>query len=325
MKAVVITQPGGPEVLALEERPDPVPAAGEVRVRVRASSLNRADLLQRRGLYPPPPGYPADIPGLEFAGEVEALGEGVARWRIGDRVMGLIGGGGHAELVCAGEDELLAVPDRLDWPAAGSTSEVFMTAFDALFCLAKAEAGERVLIHAVGSGVGTAAAQLCQAMALATAGTSRSARKLEAARELGLELPVDGGAGWVDAVSQWTGDDGVDVVLDLVGGSYVSGDIQVLAERGRIVLVGLVGGSRADVPLGLLLRKRGSLIGTVLRSRSPEERVALVRDFAERALPLIADGSIAPIIDRVYDFSEVVDAHRYLESNESFGKVALRW
>lgn len=325
MKAVVITKPGGPEVLALEERPDPVPAAGEVRVRVRASSLNRADLIQRRGLYPPPPGYPADIPGLEFAGEVESLGEGVARWRIGDRVMGLIGGGGHAELVCARENELLAVPDRLDWPAAGSTSEVFMTAFDALFRLAKAEAGDRVLIHAVGSGVGTAAVQLCRAMGLATAGTSRSARKLEAARELGLELPIDSGAGWVEATSEWAGDDGVDVVLDLVGGSYVAGDIKVLAERGRIVLVGLVGGSRADVPLGLLLRKRGSLIGTVLRSRPVEERVALVRDFAERALPLIANGSIAPIIDRVYDFSEVVDAHRYLESNESFGKVALRW
>lgn len=325
MKAVVITRAGGPDVLTIEERPAPEPGMNEVRVRVRASSLNRADLLQRRGLYPAPDGYPADIPGLEFAGEVDALGAGVTRWKVGDRVMGIIGGGGHAELVRTHEEELVRVPDSMDWATAGSTMEVFLTAFDALFRLAEAKPGDRVLIHAAGSGVGTAATQLCRVMGVAACGTSRSPEKLVAARPLGLEIGVDSRGDWVTAVAEWAGSDGIDVVLELVSGPYIAGDLRLLATRGRIVIVGLVGGVHARVDLGVLLQKRARMIGTVLRSRSSAERIALVRDFEERALPFLINGEVAPILDSTYPFEKIAAAHEYLESNESFGKVALHW
>lgn len=325
MRAVVITEPGGPEVLKIEDRPDPETTANQVRVRIRSSSVNRADLLQRRGLYPPPVGYPADIPGLEFAGEVESIGPGAERWKVGDRVMGIIGGGGHAELVCSHEDELLPVPAGWDWPAAGATAEVFLTAFDALFRLAEAETDDRVLIHAVGSGVGTAALQLCRAMGIAACGTSRSPGKLDAARSLGLEFGVNSGGDWIGPVEEWVGDRGINVVLDLVSGPYIAGDLRVLSTGGRIVVVGLVAGTHARIDLGVLLRKRARLIGTVLRSRSAAERAALVHDFEERALPLLENGEVGPILDSAYRFEDIAAAHEYLETNESFGKVALVW
>ena len=325
MRPVVITRPGGPEVLTIEERPDPEPGVGEVRVQVRGSSLNRADLLQRRGLYPAPPGYPEDIPGLEFAGEVEALGAEVTRWKVGDRVMGIIGGGGHAELVCTNQEELLPVPSDMDWATAGSTMEVFLTAFDALFRLADISADERVLIHAVGSGVGTAAVQLCRAMGIATAGTSRSDHKLESAHELGLGFGVNSGGDWVSAVGEWAGPNGIDAVLDLVSGPFIAGDFRLLATGGRIIVVGLVGGIHTRVDLGVLLQKRAQLIGTVLRSRSSAERIDLVQDFEKRALPFLTNAEIAPILDRTSPFEDIAAAHEYLESNESFGKVALLW
>ena len=325
MKVVAITRFGGPEVLRIEERPRPDPGPAEIRVRVHASSVNRADLLQRRGRYPAPAGFPQDVPGLEYAGEVESVGPHSMRWRPGDRVMGITGGGAHAEFICVPEDEALAVPANLSWEVAGATPEVFLTAFDALFAQAELEEGESVLVHAVGSGVGTAAVQLAAAAGHVVFGSSRTGEKLEGAVALGLTHPLDASSNWVAEIEALTSGGGVDVVVDLVGGRYVEEDLRVVAERGRIVVVGLVAGARAEIDLGSLLRKRARLIGTVLRSRSSAEKVALARDFEHRVLPLLSSGRVHPVIDRVYPFEEVVAAHRLLESNATFGKVALRW
>lgn len=326
MRAVVITAAGGPEVLEERERPTPEPGPAQIRVRVRASALNRADLLQRRGGYAPPPGVPADVPGLEYAGEVDAVGAGVGMWAPGSRVMGIVGGGGHAEYLCVHEREALAVPDGMSWEEAAAVPEVFLTAYDALFAQLGVRMGERVLIHAVGSGVGTAAVQLLRVAGAISIGTSRTAAKLERARELGLDHAVDASAGdWAARVEELTGGEGVSAVLDLVGGSYLAENLRVLAPRGRAIVVGTVAGGKGELNLGLLLRKRLHLVGTVLRSRPLEEKIALARDFADHVLPLLASGRVKPVVDRVLTFAEIHEAHALLESNDSFGKVVLRW
>jgi NADPH:quinone reductase len=324
MKALVITGSGGPDVLRLADRPEPEPGPGEIRVRVRASALNRADLLQRLGRYPAPPGAPRDVPGLEYAGEVDAAGEGAGLWAVGNRVMGITGGGGHAEYLIVHEREAVRIPKNLSWEEAAAVPEVFMTAYDALFRLLDLGVGERVLIHAVGSGVGTAAVQLAHAAGAITLGTSRSPEKLQRARELGLDvaLPIDG---WAERVEKETDGLGVQGVLDLVGGSYIPDDVRVLAVGGRIAVVGLLAGARADLDLGLLLRKRASIIGTVLRSRPLEEKIALARAFSKRVLPLLSSGRVHPVIDSVYRFDQAAEAHRRMESNETFGKLVLKW
>lgn len=325
MNAVVISRPGGPEVLEMRERPVPEPGAGEIRVRVRASALNRADLLQRRGRYPAPPGAPADVPGLEYAGEVDAVGEGVGLWAVGNRVMGIIGGGAHAEYVVVHEREAVRVPHNLSWEEAAAVPEVFMTAFDAIFGPLDLTVGERLLIHAVGSGVGTAALQLARAAGAITLGTSRTAEKLRRATGLGLDVAIDAANGdWVAAVEE-ASDGGVHAVLDLVGGAYLAGDLRVLTTGGRIVVVGTLAGAAAELDLGLLLGKRARLAGTVLRTRPLEEKIALAREFSKSVLPLLASGRVHPVIDTVYPFAQVVEAHRRLEANDSFGKLVLTW
>ncbi len=325
MRAIVITRAGGPDVLEMQERPRPEPGAGQIRVRVHGSALNRADLLQRRGHYPAPAGAPADIPGLEYAGEVEALGPGARLWPVGTRVMGIVAAGGHAEFVCVHEREAIPVPDELTWDDASAVPEVFLTAFDALFRQMRLRLGERLLIHAVASGVGTAALQLASAAGATVIGTSRSAAKLQRAAELGLEHPVDSSGGaWADQVDGMAGA-GVDAVLDLVGGTYLAGSLRVMAPRARLVLVGLTAGSRAEVDLDVILRKRLTIIGTVLRTRPLEEKIALAREFSATVLPALASRRLRPVIDRVFPFHEIGEAHRFLESNESFGKVVLRW
>ena len=326
MRAVVITRPGGPEVLEEQDRPRPEPGAGQVRVRVRGSALNRADLLQRRGNYPAPRGAPADIPGLEYAGEVEALGPGATLWPVGTRVMGIVAGGGHAEFLCVHEREAMPVPDELSWDEASAIPEVFLTAYDALFRQMRLRLGERLLIHAVASGVGTAAVQLAARAGATVLGTSRSPGKLQRAAELGLDVPIDAADGaWADRVERATDGRGVDVVLDLVGGSYLADSLRVMAPRARLILVGLTAGSRADVDLDLVLRKRLKITGTVLRSRPLEEKIALARDFSAAVLPALAARRVRAVIDRSFPFADIRDAHRFLESNESFGKVVLRW
>ncbi|HJR62989.1 MAG TPA: NAD(P)H-quinone oxidoreductase [Gemmatimonadaceae bacterium] len=326
MRAAVITGPGGPDVLALRELPDPVPGAEQVLVRVRTSALNRADLLQRRGGYAAPLGWPSDIPGIEIAGEVAALGPGATRWQRGDRVFGLVGGGAHAEYCVVHERTLARLPDGLSWREAGAIPEAFITAHDALVTQTNLRPGEHVLIHAVGSGVGLAAVQLCRALGAIPYGTARTADKIERARELGLEdgVVVAGDPSAIAApVARWTNGRGVDVVLELVGGAYVPASIAALANTGRLMLVGLVGGTSAPIDLGRVLRQRLTIRGTVLRSRPLEERIQVTRAFAAEVVPFLERGIVAPVIDSTFPLTEIRAAHERLESNATFGKVVL--
>jgi NADPH2:quinone reductase len=326
MRAVIISKPGGPEVLSIEDRPVPQPGPGEIRVRVHASALNRADLLQRRGNYPAPPGAPADIPGLEYAGEVDGVGEGAGLWAVGNRVMGIVGGGGHAEYVVVHEREGIRVPQNLSWEEAAAIPEVFLTAYDALFRQLDLTMGERLLILAVGSGVGTAALQLASAAGATVIGTSRTAAKLKQAKEMGLEVGVDTSKeDLAEAVNQATYGSGVHAVLDLVGGKLLEASLRVVALRGRVVVVGTTGGSKVEVDLGLLLRRRIHLFGTVLRSRPLEEKIALAREFSNAVLPLISSGRIKPVIDSVFPMDAIRTAHERMEENASFGKIVLTW
>lgn len=326
MRAVVITQYGGPEVLAIREVPDPPsPSANQVTVRVRAAALNRADLLQRLGRYPAPAGFPPDIPGLEFAGEVLETGPEVQRWKSGQRVFGITGGGAQAELVITPEDQLAEVPSNLNWIQAAAVPEVFITAHDALFATASLQAGESVLIHAAGSGVGTAAIQLARAAGAKVFGTARTAAKLEQAAHLGLSASIAVGdpSSIVEAVSDWTKGEGVDVVLDLVGAAYLDANLRSLAKRGRMVLVGTTAGAKGTLEFGLVMSKRLKIIGTVLRSRSAEEKASVTQQFQREVVPLLAAGSVRPIVDSTFRLDEVAAAHQRLESNATFGKVVL--
>ena len=326
MKAIVITQPGGPQVLEMQEKPKPEPGVGQIRVRVRTSALNRADILQRQGNYPGPPGAPADIIGMEYAGEVDAIGPSATLWKVGDRVMGIIGGGGHAEYVTVHERETIPIPRSMTWEEAAAIPEVFITAYDALFNRIGLRTGETLLIHAVGSGVGTAGLQLAHATGARVIGTARSAGKLEQARKLGLDVGIDSSGGdWAAQVEEAIGAGSVHVVLDLVGGNYLEGNLRVLGSRGRIVVVGLTAGATAALNMGVLLRKRIAIVGTVLRARPLEEKIALARDFSELVVPLFEAGRIKPVVDRIFSFAEIRAAHELMESNETFGKIVLRW
>ncbi len=324
MRAIVVREPGGPEVLKLERVPLPMPGRGQVRVRVAASGVNRADLLQRRGSYPAPPGWPADIPGLEYVGVVDALGEG-AEAEVGQRVMGIVGGGGYAEAVVVHARELVPVPEGMSLADAGAVPEVFMTAFDALFLQLRLVLGESVLIHAVGSGVGTAALQLAVAAGARVIGTSRTAAKLTRAAELGLERGIVAEGEWAPRVLELTGGRGVDVILDLVGGPYLAGNQKVLATGGRMIVVGVTGGPKAEIDFRTLMAKRASITGTVLRARPLEEKIALARAFADRVVPLLANRRLRPVTDAVYRPEQVADAHRRLEASDTFGKLVLLW
>ncbi len=327
MRAVVITEHGGVEGLEVRDvaRPES-PSADRVLVRVRAAALNRADLLQRRGLYPAPAGAPQDIPGLEFAGEVEEAGAYVRRFVKGDRVFGITGGGAQAEYITAREDELAAVPPNLTWAEAASIPEAFITAHDALFTQARLQPGESVLVHAAGSGVGLAAIQLARAAGARTFGTSRTQEKLARAGEYGLDEWVavgDEPSIIARAVGEWTNGRGVHVILDLVGAGYLAANLDALAAGGRLLLVGTTSGARAQLDFGLVMRKRLRIMGTVLRSRSPQEKAQATREFERHVLPLLERGLVRPVIDKIYDVEEVRAAHERLESNASFGKVVL--
>jgi NADPH:quinone reductase len=329
MRAVVISSYGGVEGIGVQELDTPpAPTADRVRVRVHAAGLNRADILQRRGHYPAPPGYPPSIPGMEFAGEVESIGDAVRTWEVGDRVFGITGGGAQAEFVVAPESNLARIPPELDWVEAGAMPEVFITAHDALFTRGCLHMGERVLVHAAASGVGTAAIQVAHAAGATVYGTSRTADKLQRIHELNLGLDKSvavGGqsANFVEAVQKWTNGAGVDVILDLVGGDYLAANLEALASGGRLICVGTMAGAKSEIDLGLLLRKRVTIIGTTLRGRSIEEKAEATRLFASSVLPLVSRGAIRPVIDRVYPADEIRHAHERMESNASFGKIVL--
>ena len=327
MKAVTIVSLGSVEGLEIRNVPDAPPATlDRVRIRVRAAGLNRADILQRLGRYPAPPGYSQDIPGLEFAGEVVEVGEEARAWKVGDRVFGITGGGAQAEFVTVPESTLAEIPANLDWAEAASIPEVFMTAHDALFTQCRLQMGERVLIHAAGSGVGTAASQLVNAAGAIAYGTSRTAEKLARAKEFGLIESVvvaNDSSEFAEAVKRWTNDAGVDVILDLVGAAYLKANLDSLVLKGRLIFVGTTSGAKAEIDYSVAMHKRLRIMGTSLRTRSIEEKGTATRLFAQHVVPMFASGAVRPVIDSVFPINEVRAAHQRIESNESFGKVVL--
>ena len=326
MRALVIAAPGGLEALQVREVECPQAVGDRVRVRVHAAALNRADVLQRRGLYPAPPGAPEDIPGLEFAGEVEQVGDEVRAWRVGQRVFGITGGGAQAEYVVVPENTLAEIPPNLDWPEAAAVPEAFITAHDALFTQAGLRMGERALIHAAGSGVGLAAVQLARAAGATIFGTARTAAKLERAREFGLDEAIvvdDDPQAFADAVRERTGGARINVILDLVGAKYLAANLDALAPQGRLLFVGTLAGANAPLDFRQVMAKRLRLIGTVLRSRSAEEKARATRLFAAHVIPLLARRAVRPIVDSIFPLADARAAHARMESNESFGKIVL--
>jgi len=326
MKAAWIASFGGPEVLEIRETAAPEPGRDDVLVRVRASALNRADLLQRQGKYPPPAGFPVEIPGIEFAGEIVESGAGVRKWKTGQRVFGLVGGAAHAEYIAIHQDLIAEIPENLDWAAAAAIPEAFITAHDALWVQAELRPGETVLINAVGSGVGLAAVQLVRAMHAVPYGTSRTAGKLDRAREYGMEdgfVVRDNFDHLLAAMEQLTRGQGVNVMLDLVGGPYLKACQKLMAVKGRILLVGTVGGGSYEIESRYMLSKRLQIRGTVLRARTLEEKIAATRAFAAEVVPLLAGGILRPAIDSKFPLDEIADAHRRLDSNQSIGKVVI--
>ncbi|MEX1182722.1 MAG: NAD(P)H-quinone oxidoreductase [Gemmatimonadota bacterium] len=325
MRAIVISKAGPPGVLQLrDDVAAPVPAPHEIRVRVHAAAVNRADLLQREGRYPAPAGVPQDIPGLEYAGTVDRVGEAADRWRQGDRVMGIIGGGGYAELVVTHQDEALHIPDGMGFSEAAAVPEAFITAHDALITRMRLIAGEALLIHAVGSGVGTAALQLAHRIGARVLGTQRSRWKLDRAAALGLDVAIDArGISFAAEVRAATGGKGVDGVLDLVGGDYMNENVRALAQQGRILLVGLVAGTRTELDMRAVLTKRATIIGTVLRARPLEEKVEAARAFERDVLPLLESGAVVPVVAEVLPLAQASRAHELLAGNATFGKVVL--
>lgn len=328
MKAVHIAKFGSIDALEIREIPNPPPpVASQVLVSVHAAGLNRADLLQVRGSYPPPFGYSLNMPGLEFAGEVKAIGDGVITWSVGERVFGITAGEAQAELLLTDSSLLARIPENLSFTEAAAVPEAFITAHDAIFTLGDLKENETLLIHAVGSGVGLAALQLAKARGAFVIGTSRTAEKLERCKNFGLYAAIVTGemADFAGAVKEATNGKGVDVVLDLVGAAYVQQNLASLALKGRLILVGLTSGSKAEFDLGMALQKRLRIIGTMLRGRSIEEKADAVKRFSNEAVPLLASGKVRPNLDRTFAIENVVDAYSYLESNTSFGKIVLEF
>jgi NADPH:quinone reductase len=328
MKALVMTAGEGPRGISVKDSAPPTCGPDEIRVGVKASALNRADLLQTMGMYPAPRGVPADIPGMEYAGEVLEIGSRVNRWKTGDRVMGLVSGGAWAEQLVTHEREAIAVPSGLDFARAAAIPEAFITAWDALVLQGQMSAGSQVLIHAVGSGVGTAALQLCALQGARAIGTGRNAQKLERIRAMGLPdtvLVTKDRPAFSAQVKALTNGRGVDVVLDLVGGEWLPQTLESMAPQATLMLVGLVAGASVDVPLRTVLGKRLTLIGTTLRARALEEKIAVARRFEQLVMPHFSTARLQPIIDETVPISQVSAALERLAANDTFGKTVLTW
>ena len=323
MQAVTFDAPGGPEVLKVEHVAAPVPGADQILVRVRATALNRADTLQRQGLYPPPPGE-SDVLGLELAGEVEAVGSAVRDVRVGDRVFGLVSGGGYAEKAVLDARMAMPMPAGWSFAEAAAVPEVFFTAQETLFTLAQLRAGETVLIHAGASGVGTAGIQMAREVGANVLVTAGSAEKIARCLELGAAAGCNyKERGFADWVHERTDGRGVDVIEDFIGAAYWNDNLKSLATGGRLVLVGFMGGTMAQTNLGLILMKRLRIFGSVLRSRPLADKIDITRRFQADWLPLLEAGRIKPIIDRRFGLHEAADAHRYMEANKNVGKIIL--
>lgn len=323
MKAVVIAQPGGPEQLTLTEVQDPVAAAGEVVLEVAATAVNRADIMQRMGHYPPPRGAP-DWPGLECSGTVAAVGDGVETWQVGDTACALLAGGGYAERVAVPVGHLLPVPTGVSLVDAAALPEVTCTVWSNVFMLAGLRPGEVLLVHGGSSGVGTMAIQLARQVGAVVAVTAGSADKLDRCRELGATILVNyREQDFVELVKEATGGQGADVVLDNMGAKYLARNIEVLATSGRLVVIGLQGGRRAELDLGALLAKRGAVLATSLRARPDEEKATIVASVADHVWPLLSDGVVRPVIHARLPLAEAAAAHRLVESSQHVGKVLL--
>ena len=319
----MLAEHGGPEVLVIRDVPDPVPGPEEVLVRVHATALNRADLLQRMGMYPNPFPSEAEIPGLEFAGTVESCGPRVTMWQPGDKVMGIVSGGAYAEKLVLPERQAMAVPAGMDLADAAAIPEVFITAWDALVLQGGLTSGRWAMVHAGASGVGTAAIQICRAIGARVIVTC-SAGKVQACSDLGAEVVVDyGSRDFVEAAREATGGAGVDVILDVVGGDYVERNVAALAVKGRIIQVGVMAGKPVPFNVGALLGKRATITGTVLRARPLEEKIAVSRRFASEMLPLFGNGSLRPVVDSTYPLESIGDAHVHMASNANVGKIVV--
>jgi putative PIG3 family NAD(P)H quinone oxidoreductase len=324
MKAIWLDEPGDENVMHIAEVPAPPLEPGSIRLRVAATSVNRADLLQRQGFYPPPTGA-SEILGLECAGEVIELAPEVAGWSVGDRAMALLAGGGYAEQVVVDAGSALPVPSALSWEQAGAVSEVFLTAFLNLFRLGALPERGTALVHGGGSGVGTAAIQLVKQAGGSIVVTAGSDDKCQRCRALGADVAVNYRSGdFVAAVKEMTGGRGVDVVLDSIGASYFDRNLRSLCTGGRLVMIGLMGGAKGELGLGPLLARRLHVIGSTLRARSAAEKAEIVTDFRARFGDALAQGRIKPVIDRVLPLAEAPEAHRVMKASEHFGKVVLR-
>ncbi len=322
MRAILISTPGSPGVLKVEQRPIPEIGSTEVLIRVEAAGVNRPDLMQRAGRYPPPPGA-SDVPGLEVAGTVERAGADVRRWRVGDRVCALVAGGGYADYCAAPEPQCLPIPASLDGVRAAALPETFFTVWTNLFQRAALKSGERVLLHGGTSGIGTTAIQLAIAFGATALATAGSADKCAACERLGARAINYRTTDFVEAVRELTGGAGVDVILDIVGGDYLPRNIECLARDGRLVQIGLQGGAKAEINLSALMQRRATLTGSTLRPRSVEEKGAIARDLEARVWPLLAAGAVGPVIHGVFPLERAADAHRALESGAVIGKVVL--
>ena len=324
MKAIVVEEPGDEQVLKIGDAPTPELAPGALRIRVAAAGVNRADLLQRQGMYPPPPGA-SPLIGLECAGEVAEVGAGVSGWKPGDRAMALLAGGGYAEEVVVDAGSAMPIPERLSFEQAAAVPEVFLTVFLNVFQLGALRDAGAVLVHGGGSGIGTATIQLVKATRGTCIVTAGSAEKCERCLALGADVAVNYRTeDFAAAAKEATGGAGVDVVLDSIGASYLDGNLQSLAVGGRLVLIGLMGGAKGEINLAALLTRRLHVIGSTLRARPPEEKAAIVRGFLDRFGDDLASGRIGPTVDRVLPLEEAPEAHRAMKASEHFGKIILR-
>ena len=323
MRAVIASEPGGPEVLTSTQLPDPVPGAGEVVIDVAATAVNRADTLQRQGNYPPPPGA-SDVLGLECSGTISAVGPEVAGWQVGDTVCALLAGGGYAEKVAVPAGQVMPVPEGIDLVTAGALPEVACTVWSNVFMIAGLQKGETLLVHGGAGGIGTMAIQLAKALGATVVTTAGSPEKLELCRELGADVAVSyRDQDFVEEVRTATDGRGADVILDNMGAKYLDRNVSALATEGRLVIIGMQGGVRGELNIGKLLTKRGAVIATSLRARPAEEKAAICAAVAEHVWPLVADGSVRTVVHATLPLAEAAQAHRMMESGDHVGKIIL--
>ena len=323
MRAVIAPVPGGPEALVVTDLPDPQPGPDEVVIDMTATAVNRADTMQRQGFYPPPPGA-SDVLGLECSGVVSAVGEGVESWSVGDEVCALLAGGGYGEKVLVPAGQVMPVPEGVDLVTAGALPEVAATVWSNLFMIAGLQQGETLLVHGGGGGIGTFAIQLAHALGARVITTAGSQEKLDACRALGADVTINyKEQDFVEEVAKATDGAGVDVILDNMGAKYLPRNVEALATEGRLVVIGLMGGAKGELDLGLLLRKRGAVIATSLRARPVEEKAAICASVVEHVWPLVADGSVKTLVHTTLPLEEAREGHRIMESSDHIGKIVL--